>query len=272
MLKLYWADDDCLLPGDRGLAYGDGLFETIRVNGDSAPLLVYHLDRLVRDAGRLGISLSRPELESAVAGAMQRYGAIHGGSHWVLKLVVTRGSGGRGYRPAADVSPHLYLFHSVLPPLPPETGVMVDFSRVPLTVNPLLSGIKSLNRLEQVMAAREMKDPTFELLMTNAAGHVVEGTRTNLFLHGPDGWRTPPAASLAVSGVMRRKVIECLHAAGEPFRECELQVEDLLGRECQGLYLTKSVLGVLPVRNLAGLDLPVGNRLATICDPHKRPD
>ncbi|HCR47060.1 MAG TPA: aminodeoxychorismate lyase, partial [Marinobacter hydrocarbonoclasticus] len=99
MLKLYWADDDCLLPGDRGLAYGDGLFETIRVNGDSAPLLVYHLDRLVRDAGRLGISLSRPELESAVAGAMQRYGAIHGGSHWVLKLVVTRGSGGRGYRP-----------------------------------------------------------------------------------------------------------------------------------------------------------------------------
>ena len=98
MLKLYWADDDCLLPGDRGLAYGDGLFETIRVNGDSAPLLVYHLDRLVRDAGRLGISLSRPELESAVAGAMQRYGAIHGGSHWVLKLVVTRGSGGRGYR------------------------------------------------------------------------------------------------------------------------------------------------------------------------------
>lgn len=122
------------------------------------------------------------------------------------------------------------------------------------------------------MAAREMKDPTFELLMTNAAGHVVEGTRTNLFLHGPDGWRTPPAASLAVSGVMRRKVIECLHAAGEPFRECELQVEDLLGRECQGLYLTNSVLGVVPVRNLAGLDLPVGNRLATICDPHKRPD
>lgn len=272
MLKLYWADDDCLPPGDRGLAYGDGLFETIRVNGDSAPLLVYHLDRLVRDAGRLGIRLNRPELEAAFAGAMERYGSVHGGSAWVLKLVVTRGSGGRGYRPAADVSPNLFLFHSALPPLPPETGVMVDFSRVPLTVNPLLSGIKSLNRLEQVMAAREMKEPTFELLMTNAAGHVVEGTRTNIFLLGPDGWQTPPATSLAVSGVMRRKVIQCLHAAGEPFRESELQVEDLLGRECQGLYLTNSVLGVVPVRNLAGHDLPVDNRLATICDPHKRPD
>ena len=71
---------------------------------------------------------------------------------------------------------------------------------------------------------------------------------------------------------MRRKVIEYLHAAGEPLRESELPVEDLLGRECQGLYLTNSVLGVVPVRNLAGHDLPVDNRLATICDPHKPPD
>lgn len=272
MLKVYWADDDCLPSADRGLAYGDGLFETIRVYGDRAPLLVYHLDRLVRDARRLGIGLSRPELEEVFAGALERYGTFHSGSHWVLKLVVTRGSSGRGYRPTAGVNPSLFLFHSDLPPLPPETGVMVDFSRVPLTVNPLLSGIKSLNRLEQVMAAQEMTAPTFELLMTNGEGHVVEGTRTNIFLHGPDGWRTPPAASLAVSGVMRRKVIERLHAAGEPFRESELRVDDLLDSECQGLYLTNSVLGVVPVRNLAGHDLPVDNRLATICDLHKRPD
>ncbi|MGC8119284.1 aminodeoxychorismate lyase [Marinobacter sp. VGCF2001] len=272
MLKVYWAADDSLPSGDRGLAYGDGLFETIRVSRGQAPLVMHHLERLVHDAMRLGIRLARPEIESVFASALERYGALYGDADWILKLVVTRGTGGRGYRPAAAVTPSLFLFHASLPVLPPASGVSVDFSRIPLTVNPLLAGIKSLNRLEQVMAASEIKEPIFELLMSNADGHVVEGTRTNIFLHTPNGWVTPPAKSLAVSGVMRRQVIERLHTVGEPLRESDVEMADLLGSHCQGLYLTNSVLGVVPVRNLAGHDLPAGNQLATICDPHKRPD
>ncbi|MEI4872736.1 aminotransferase class IV, partial [Klebsiella pneumoniae] len=86
------------------------------------------------------------------------------------------------YRPDPDAEPNVLVLEAAAPSSPPAAGVRVDFSRVPLTVNPLLCGIKSLNRLEQVLAAKELEGDLFEVLMSNAAGDIVEGTRTNLFV------------------------------------------------------------------------------------------
>ncbi|WP_372964561.1 aminodeoxychorismate lyase [Marinobacter sp.] len=265
MVKLYWAEDGGIPPGDRGLAYGDGLFETIRVDNGHAPMQAYHLDRMTQDAARLGISITRAELTAVFHQALQRYAESHAEDSLVLKLTLTRGAGGRGYRPAPGVQPNILVSYSSLPPLPDCRGVKVDFSRVPLTINPLLAGIKSLNRLEQVMAALELQGDVFEVLMANASGHIVEGTRTNLFVETSNGWLTPAAGSVAVAGVMRRYVLERLRAAGEPVKEGPVLPEDLLAEDCLGVYLTNSVLGVVPVRSLAGQDLPVTGRLATIC-------
>ncbi|MFV8571285.1 aminotransferase class IV [Marinobacter sp. SBS5] len=265
MVTLYWAEDGGFPPDDRGLAYGDGLFETIRVDGGCAPMQAYHLDRMTRDAARLRIPVARVELERALHQALQRYSSCHPESSWVLKLTLTRGSGGRGYRPTPDLQPNLLISHAAMPPLAPASGVAVDFSRVPLTVNPLFSGIKSLNRIEQVMAASELQDGVFEVLMANAAGQIVEGTRTNLFIDTEDGWRTPPPDSVAVMGVMRRVALERLRANGEVVHEAPILPDDLLASNCRGVYLTNSVLGVVSVRTLAGQDLPVTGRLATIC-------
>ena len=132
---------------DRGLAYGDGLFETIRAEGSSAPWLDYHLARLVRDAARLGIEVRQDELLAASREALERYGSP--GKVWVLKLILTRGAGGRGYRPGGGMEPNLLVSCSDAPPMPDSAGVVVEFSSVPLTVNPLLAGIKSLNRLDR---------------------------------------------------------------------------------------------------------------------------
>lgn len=264
MFRVFWAEEGGPPAADRGLAYGDGLFETMRVETDTAPLLVHHLDRLVRDAGRLGITLVRGEIEVLVRQAIERYAPAND-SAWVLKVMVTRGAGGRGYQPAGDLVPHVILSRSDAPPAADPAGVPVDFSPVPLVVHPLLAGIKSLNRLEQVLAARGLSGTLFEVLMSNAEGEVVEGTRTNLFMATPEGWQTPPARSLAVNGVMRRVVLERLLAAGESVQELPLQISDLLSDRCRGLYLTNSVLGIVPVRTLAGQDLPVSQRLATIC-------
>jgi len=266
VIQRFWADQGGLPSGDRGLAYGDGLFETIRVEGDQAPLLAYHLDRMVGDAGRLGIDVSRDELMAVCQEAFGRYGKER--SVWVLKLILTRGAGGRGYQPAAGMVPNLLVFCSDAPPLPDAEGVVADFSRVPLTVNPLLAGIKSLNRLEQVMAARELSGDCFEMLMANAQGHITEGTRTNLFVATDDGWLTPPADSVAVAGVMRQLVIGCLQQAGEVIQQRPVLREHLQPGICRGLYLTNSVLGVVGVRKLAGQDLPVDQHLATICRSH----
>lgn len=269
MVQVYRADEGGLPSADRGLAYGDGLFETIRAEGAHAPLLSGHLDRLTKDARRLGIPASRGELEKIAIGALGEFSG-HYSQHdceapWVLKLTLTRGAGGRGYQPAPGMQPNLLVAHSPAPPAPDPRGVCVEFSPVPLTVNPLLCGIKSLNRLEQVMAARALQGPVFEVLMSNSEGHVVEGTRTNIFVLTDAGWLTPPGAALAVSGVMRSHVLSCLYASGEPVHEAPITLEWLMSDRCRGLYLTNSVLGIVPVRNLADQDLPVDNRLATIC-------
>ncbi|AOY87303.1 aminodeoxychorismate lyase [Marinobacter salinus] len=266
MFNLFWADEGGLPANDRGLAYGDGLFETIRMEGDRGALLSRHLERLVRDAGRLGITLSRSDLYSVFGDASARFSGRFDSHSWVLKLTVTRGAGGRGYRPDPRMKPSLLVASAPMPQMAPEAGVDVDFSRVPLTVNPLLAGIKSLNRLEQVMAARELNDSLFEVIMSNSEGYLLEGTRTNLLLKTSQGWSTPPASSLAVSGVMRDWVLECLRGRGEQVVERPLMPEDIIGQECLGLYLLNSVLGVVPVRSLAGHDLPVDGGLATICN------
>jgi len=266
MVNLFWADNAGLPAADRGLAYGDGLFETIRMHGRRGALLSRHLERMTRDAGRLGIPVSRTGLQDACSQAVERLAGRFGDRAWVLKLILTRGEGGRGYRPVAGLKPNLLISASELPATAPESGVAADFSPVTLTVNPLLSGIKSLNRLEQVMAARDMDGSLFEMIMSDRDGHPVEGTRTNILLRQADGWVTPPVTSLAVAGVMRQWVLERLRERGEPVTERPLSLTDFTAPECGGLYLLNSVLGVVTVRNLAGEDLPVDSQLATICD------
>ncbi|MCM0611634.1 aminotransferase class IV [Marinobacter sediminum] len=266
MVNLFWADEGGLPANDRGLAYGDGLFETIRMEGGCGVLLSRHLERLVRDAGRLGIALSRGDLRAICSEASARFAGSFDGGDWVLKLTVTRGAGGRGYRPDSGMKPNLLVSSGALPPMDYPSGVAADFSRVPITVNPLFAGIKSLNRLEQVMAARELDDSLFEVIMSNSEGHLLEGTRTNLLLKTKDGWVTPPRSSLAVAGIMREWVLERLRDRGEQVSERPLMPEDLIGAECLGLYLLNSVLGVVSVRSLAGHDLPVDGGLATICN------
>lgn len=267
MLNVFWAEEGGLPANDRGLAYGDGLFETVRMEGRQGVLLSRHLDRLVRDAARLGITVSLNDLKTVISGAVERLAGSFNGAGWVLKLTLTRGEGGRGYRPAAGMVPNLLVAGASLPPAVDPAGVVADFSRVPLTVNPLFAGIKSLNRLEQVMAASELHEGVFEAIMCSDSGHLVEGTRTNLLLKTQDGWLTPPASTLAVAGVMRAWVLERLRERGEPVRETPMTMDDVLGSGCAGLFLLNSVLGVVAVRRLADQDLPVDTGLATIVNP-----
>lgn len=279
-MNVVWAEEGGLAANDRGLAYGDGLFETIRMQGRRGALLGRHQRRLIADAERLGITVPHDALSCACQLAAERYAPDFaeksdaysgkdgwpGKGGWVLKLILSRGPGGRGYRPDINSRPQLLISAGPLPPLPPATGVVANIARQRLTVNPQLSGMKTLNRLEQVMAARELTDGVFELIMRDHSGCLVEGTRTNVLVKTTDGWVTPPATALAVNGVMRQWVLECLHSRGEPLLERSLRLADLSAPACEGLYLLSSVLGVVPVYQLANAHLPVTGGLATICD------
>ncbi|MGM0767242.1 MAG: aminodeoxychorismate lyase [Pseudomonadota bacterium] len=266
-MNTIWADDASVPPGDRGLAYGDGVFETIRMQGTGGVLLERHVARMVAGAAVLGIPCSEGRLREVIRLAVARYAGAAGSGGWVLKLVLTRGVGGRGYRPTGATASNLIVSSARLPPEPCTAGVVAATSDVPLTVNPRLAGIKTLNRLEQVMASRELTDELYEVIMANQSGELVEGTRTNLLAKVRGRWLTPPVSQLAVAGVMRDYVVRHLEQEGERIELSAISPAALAADGSAALYLMNSLMGVVPVRRMDGRDLPADRTLATIFNP-----
>jgi len=241
---------DSVPAGDRGLQYGDGLFETLAVVAGQPCLWKQHLARLAAGCRRLGI----PPLDWEQL-AVEAQHLVANQARAVLKILVTRGSGGRGYRPPQGAEPTRILSVHPMPDYPADwrrAGVRVRLCQTRLGMNPGLAGIKHLNRLEQVMARAEWNDPEIaEGLMRDADGHWVAGTQTNLFLVGVDGRLTTPAlARCGVAGVMRGWVLEQAPAHGLPVDETEVESADLAA--VRGLFLTNSLIGIWPVRELEG--------------------
>ncbi|MEX0603468.1 MAG: aminotransferase class IV [Marinobacter sp.] len=265
MTTVIWADQEDIPANDRGLAYGDGVFETIRVQANLPTLRQRHVARLLEGAKRLRIPLDSELLQSVIAEAVKHYARPE---DWVLKLILTRGSGGRGYRPDATPAPRLIVSAHPMPPMPPSEGVDVCISSHELFVHPRMAGIKSLARLDQVMASQAMPDDCYEALMVNGAGHLLEGTRTNLLIRLGEVWLMPVLSTLAVEGTMQAHVVSVLRSQGEIVLEQDILPAIINQPEFVGLWLMNSVVGIVPVSKVDCLRLPVNARLATIVGQH----
>jgi len=241
---------------ERGLHYGDGLFETIACEGGNPRLLQRHLRRLVSGCERLGLVpadtplLAREVRELAV-----------GTPRAVVKLLVTRGvSPARGYAPTGrERTTRIALRYAwqAQDPAQREQGVRVRLAALRLGENPALAGIKHCNRLEQVQARREWTDPDIsEALMFSSSGALVSGTASNVFLVRASKLLTPHVDRCGVAGVMRGVVMEIAAAAGLDVEEARLGERDLAAAE--ELFLTNAVMGIRPVRELEGVRLSAG--------------
>lgn len=232
---------DAALAGGRGLAYGDGVFETMRAVGGVIPWWPAHRARLARGAARLGIALpSDDALEAALRDLLRAHPDA------VVKLVLTRGSGGRGYAPPADAPPVWLLSASALPPAPRAGGLVLRWCELRLAPQPALAGIKHCNRLEQVLARAEWRDEGIdEGLLRDVDGDVVCATAANLFVLHDGRWSTPPVDRCGVAGVCRDWALGALDAA-----ERRMTPDDVLSS--QALVLCNAVRGILPVARLGG--------------------
>jgi 4-amino-4-deoxychorismate lyase len=243
-------------PEDRGLAYGDGLFETIALRAGDFRFLDYHFERLALGCRRLGLpspdgQLLREELHTAAAGAV----------HGTAKVVITRGSGPRGYAPPPAPVPTRIVGVTPASAGPPggawHRGIRVRFCATVLGENPALAGLKTLNRLEQVLARAEWDLPAVaEGLMMTAGGEVICGTSSNLFLVSGGNLLTPVLDRSGVSGVMRRVVMEAADEAGLAVREARLGRVDVDAAE--ELFMTNSLRGIAPVIALEQRQLRIG--------------
>lgn len=240
---------------DRGLQYGDGLFETLRIHEELPQFWDRHMFRLARGCERL--QMPAPPLEQLTDEARQLCEARQSG---VLKIIFTRGGGGRGYRPPDEVHPSRIVAWFPSPHYPADyarKGVAVRMCDTRLGINPSLAGLKHLNRLEQVLARAEWRDPAVhEGLMRDVEGRVVEGTMSNVFAVRDGCLLTPDLSRCGVAGVMREVVLELAAKLAVPVQECSLEVEALMS--AQEVFLTNSLIGIWPVRRLAERDYAVG--------------
>ena len=236
-----------LAPDDRGLAYGDGLFETIALIKQAPRHWSRHFARLQR--GCLALHLECPaasvwhaDLESIIGSSSA--------THQVLKLILTRGGGRRGYAPTAGVPPTRIVQLVPWPASLQNTrGLRVIECATPLGLNPALAGVKHLNRLEQVLAAREVAlAGADEGLMCDGAGRVLEATRSNVFVVINQALHTPPLTAAGVLGVMREVVMECAAQHGLHVSEQTLTLDDVI--QADELWLTNALCGVRPVTDL----------------------
>lgn len=252
-----WVDGcpaDALSLTSRGLAYGDGLFETIAVKAGRPLLFERHLQRLDNACQRLAIAVDLP----LVSAEMLRFAAQLG--EGVMKLILTRGDSQRGYAPALDALPRRILQGAAAPVYPSghyQQGVRLFECRTRLAEQPLLAGLKHLNRLEQVMARAEWRDPDCaEGLMRDMSGRPVEGVYSNLFLIRNDVLLTADLSRCGVAGVMRAELLDQAQTLGIAVEIRDLSMSDL--EQSDELFVCNSVYGIWPVRGYAQLNWPVG--------------
>lgn len=236
--------EDQLAVTDRGLAYGDGLFETCRMIDGVAPLLSFHWQRLSDGCTRLNLPnpfVSSADLAHYLAQAVPNQG--------LAKLIVTRGSGGRGY--LAPEQPHVTWVMQGMPiPDTPSTvyleGVTLRRCALQLASQPLLAGLKHLNRLEQVLARAEWQSPLFfDGLLFDQDHYLIETTVCNIFIVQADRLLTPCLRSSGVAGVMRAAIIQSAASLGLSVEETFITEAQL--QSADAVFLCNSVRGIIPV-------------------------
>lgn len=232
---------------DRGLQYGDGVFETMRICDGRVRLLEYHLDRLLAGCRRLRIAGPiRPALRRELAGAASLR------SDGILKLIVTRGVGPRGYRPTGqERCTRILSLHPLPEGLRADAGVpaRVRMCATTLGLNPDLAGLKTLNRLESVVARAEWRDARiWEGLMRDEDENIVCGTLSNLFIRRGPSLLTPLLDRCGVAGVMRRWVMQT--AAQLDLRVTERHIRWRDFRRAEEVFMTNAVVGVKSVQTL----------------------
>jgi 4-amino-4-deoxychorismate lyase len=232
---------------DRGFHYGDGVFESAALANGRVRLLEQHLRRLALGCERLGIeppdaALLRSDVQR-VSGSAQRA---------VLKIVVSRGIGPRGYRPSARAKPTRVVALYPAPSQSATTQPALRWCETRLGRNARLAGIKHLNRLEQVLAQAEWHDEAIvDGLMLDTEGELVSGTANNVFLVRDGTLLTPDLRFCGVHGIMRAEVLRTARELGIAVNEEPLWPHDV--EAASEVFITNSVRGIRSIDALGSL-------------------
>jgi aminodeoxychorismate lyase len=236
---------------DRGFLYGDGLFETMRVVNGRPFRMAQHLERMMRGADFLKIKcpFTPKELQN-LAGQLIEQNQM---PEAVLRVALTRGAGERGYAPQGDGRPTVVMTLHAAPALdaenPPNWSLITSSYHIP--AGDPLSSFKTTSKLTHVMARIEAAEKDAdEALLVNTNGEVAEAAGGNIFWVYHDKICTVPTGRGVLPGITRAVVLEICQTLGLPVNKRVIKPEAL--RDSEGIFITQSVLGIVPVAAFDG--------------------
>ena len=234
-------------PADRGLAYGDGVFETLHATPGYFFNLNNHLSRLYLGLEKLGMAFDAKD-KTRLERFLQQHILPLIQHDQVVKIMISRGVGGRGYAPPEHATHTVAIGLLDFPDyqVAQHSGVAIDVSPIPLSSNPYLAGIKHLNRLEQVMAKQHLGRDFFEALMFNASGQLIEAIQSNVFWFKNEELFTPLIEQSGVKGTFRQSILDLVLAKNlYPVQEGRYSLEEVLGAD--EIFLSNSLMKIVPV-------------------------
>ena len=234
---------------DRGLHYGDGVFETIACVGNTPVFIEQHLDRMESGARKLKIPFPDRQLFLDDINCLLR--GSKSSSTRIIKLILTRGAGKRGYRYETRQIPMRICMVSAWPGHVAhwrEHGINARFCQTQVSLNPGLAGIKSLNRLDSVMASSELGTTYHEGFLSDIDGNVIEGTMSNIFVVLNDALVTPDLSRCGINGIMREQIIDIAHMNNINVVTRNIKRDELL--ESREIFISNSVIGACVVKQL----------------------
>lgn len=257
---------DVVSVNERSLQFGDGLFETMLVHNGEVVMLDAHLQRLQRDADRLAIAYPGNECLLQDIDSLLQHGNR---SEGVIKIILTRGCSDRGYAFDDSIRGNRIARYSNIDAGSSSilSGELLSgelcLCKTHASVNPTLSGIKHLNRLENVLARNEFDAQQYmDGIMLDSRGYAIEGTMSNLFTIVGDTLLTPFLEQSGINGVMRQAVLDiaadegitCEHAAIHP-----AQLADM-----DAMFITNSLIGMKAVTRVGDIRFHIADMLERI--------
>jgi 4-amino-4-deoxychorismate lyase len=264
MIFVNGEENENIKASDRGFQYGDGLFETIEVQDGKPLFLGQHLSRLIKSCKRLKIP--EPDADELTRNVIR---VCKNTAHAVLKIIITRGMGQRGYFQPNPIIPTQVISINPYPEFASEfssLGVNLRFCETRLSLNPSLAGMKHLNRLEQILARAEWDDAAIhEGIMLDMQDRVIEGTMTNLFYVKNNIVYTAKLSYSGVAGIMREIIMELLAENNQPAIEHDFDKTNLLSAD--EVFICNSIIGIWPVNTIENVfyssQRPITERLMT---------
>tara|TARA_B110001452_G_C15146718_1_gene399185 strand:- start:31 stop:897 length:867 start_codon:yes stop_codon:yes gene_type:complete len=257
---------------DRGLAYGDGFFETMAWKKEDKTGNFFiefwerHLKRLSNGCRKLNINLPSKSILKSHGDKIVRKAILMGYLSGIIKIIITRGSGGRGYKYEENMIPTVIFIVSEKPIYSVKElvkGVNVKFCNTKLSSNRSIAGYKHLNRLDSVLSRSEWNTKEiFEGLITDEEDNVIEGTMTNVFTLSNDVIYTPSIDQIGIKGIMREIVIEKFSNYFKDIIQCKISKEEFLNSE--SIFLTNSIIKIIPVKNIEGKMYEIDKRIENL--------